>query len=160
VTAPFKADGFRPYVDPMSFRLVVTGGPRFGEPCRGKSFARADAEQAHVWAVLDDVARTHGFDTLVYAERHGAAACAYRWSGWGHLLDEFDRPDFARYGRRAYLRQNEAIVQAGACLLVAFPGGGRFVADLLERAARAGIPLRDERGWRPGAGRVVSGEGG
>ncbi len=159
MTALFKAEGFKPYVGPMSFRVVVCGGPNFGEPCRGKSLARADEEQAHVWAVLDEVSLEHGFDTVVTAGYRGAAACAYRWPARGHLIDQFPA-ETGRRGRRAYLRRNDEIVKAGACLVVAFPGGGRFVADLLAKAAAAGIPLRDERDWRPGAGRVVRGEGG
>jgi len=49
--------------------------------------------------------------------------------------------DWVQYGKSAGPRRNQEMVEAGADLVLSFPGG-RGTADLVARAKRAGIPVR------------------
>ena len=45
------------------------------------------------------------------------------------------------YGRGAGVRRNQKMLDAGADLVIAFPGG-KGTADMVRRAERAGVPVR------------------
>jgi hypothetical protein len=53
--------------------------------------------------------------------------------------------DWERHGKAAGPIRNQAMIDAGADLVIAFPGG-RGTADLIRRARKAGIPVREVEG--------------
>lgn len=108
-------------------RIIVTGGRRYHDT-------------ATIRRVLEEYHQTPP-PTLVHGGAPGAdseAACV------GYLLEwivEAHPADWQRYGRAAGPIRNQQMVDSGADLVIAFPGG-RGTADMVRRARAAGIPVR------------------
>lgn len=108
-------------------RILVTGGRGY----------RDTETVKRVLAAYDDVPRP----TLVHGDASGAdRECAYVAA---YLLEwrvECWPAEWRRLGRRAGPARNQAMVDSGGDVLVAFPGG-RGTADMVRRAEEAGIPV-------------------
>ena len=79
--------------------------------------------------------------TIVHGGAPGADTLAASIDGeaWGcDFKHEVHTADWDRYGRAAGPRRNQEMVDAGADMLIAFPGG-RGTADCVRRAEKAGI---------------------
>jgi predicted Rossmann-fold nucleotide-binding protein len=104
--------------------------------CGGRDYQNADV----IGKALANAAP--GKHTLVHGACRGAdsiAAEIAKARGW---RIEPRYPDTARYGSpRAFHIRNQEMVDAGADLLIAFPGGNG-TADCVRRAKRAGIPVQ------------------
>ncbi len=114
-------------------RVIVTGSRAWPRP----------------WVVegaLEDAATRLGPFTVVHGNcPTGADAQAARWAarrqGLG-VTAEPHRADWARYGRRAGPIRNQAMVQAGAVLVLAFPwGSSAGTRGCMSLAEAAGIPI-------------------
>lgn len=109
-------------------RIIVTGG---------RDYKATDT----ILEVLREY--THFTPTLVHGGAPGAdsearyvAAYILDWA-----TEEF--PADWSQGRKAGPIRNQAMVDAGADLVIAFAGGGRGTADMVRRAKAAGIPVRE-----------------
>ena len=137
-------------------RVIVTGGRDYGELTAGKARAQWVAEVRHVRRVLDEVAEALKVDalcplTVVQGGAAGADRRAREWAEhWRHDVETF-AADWGAHGRAAGPKRNAAMVDAGADLVVAFPGG-RGTASCVALAQAAKLKVRDERGWKPGGG--------
>ena len=84
------------------------------------------------------------FGTLVHGACRGADLTAAEIAAGAGIAVEPHHPPLAAYGApRAFHMRNQQMVDAGADLLVAFPGGNG-TADCVRRAEKAGIPVRRE----------------
>ncbi|MGW9447032.1 DUF2493 domain-containing protein [Bacillus mobilis] len=110
-------------------RIIVTGG-------RDYSDAQTVAKTLSAYAAHPD-----RFHRLVHGGASGAdllaAAVAYTL-GWSV---EIHCADWELHGRGAGPIRNQKMADAGADLLIAFPGG-RGTADMVRRAQAARIPVR------------------
>jgi ABC-type sugar transport system substrate-binding protein len=82
--------------------------------------------------------------TIVQGGAQGADECARQVAATQNFLCETFRAEWDREGNAAGPRRNQRMVNAGADLLVAFPGG-RGTADCVRRARKAGIPVVEMR---------------
>lgn len=108
-------------------RIIVTGGRRY-------------RDTATIRRVLEEYHQTPP-PTLVHGGAPGAdseAACVGYLLGW---IVEAHPADWQRHGRAAGPIRNQQMVDSGADLVIAFPGG-RGTADMVRRARAAGIPVR------------------
>lgn len=109
-------------------RIIVTGGRRYHDT-------------ATIRRVLKEYHQTPP-PTLVHGGAPGADSEAAYVAGY--LLDwrvEEHSADWQRHGRAAGPIRNQQMVNSGADLVIAFPGG-RGTADLIRRARAAGIQVR------------------
>ena len=105
--------------------------------CGGRDYA--DAKR--LAEVLNEVADAHPDFTLVHGGAKGADALAHEWAlGWG-IIEVF-RADWAKHGRAAGPIRNRQMLDAGADLVVAFPGGSG-TADMVRQARARGVPVRE-----------------
>jgi predicted Rossmann-fold nucleotide-binding protein len=111
-------------------RVIVCGG-------------RAYADKAKVATILYKVCgvRSHDDAIIVHGAAPGADTLAAEAAeGWG-LTVEAHPPNVRRYGSPAAFHvRNQKMVDAGADVCVAFPGG-KGTADCVRRARAAGIPV-------------------
>lgn len=85
--------------------------------------------------------------TLVSGGATGADRLAEQYArayGW---TVEVHHADWKTHGRAAGPIRNQKMADAGADLLVAFPGG-RGTADMVRRARKAGIPVQEPIGQK------------
>jgi len=115
-------------------RVIVTGGRNF------------DANE--VLRGLDEAECLRGpFKTIVHGGSGNTDHAASRWALMhGAALQVFDA-DWRGQGRAAGPLRNQKMVEAGADLCVAFPGG-TGTADCVKRAVEAGIDVM----WPCGVG--------
>jgi hypothetical protein len=79
--------------------------------------------------------------TLVHGAARGVDTLATdNAEAWGMTI-EAHRADWRKHGRAAGPRRNQEMIDAGADLLIAFPGG-KGTEDCVARAEAAGIPVR------------------
>ncbi|NOT72488.1 MAG: DUF2493 domain-containing protein [Hyphomicrobium sp.] len=112
-------------------RVIVTGG--------------RDLTDAGLVAFgLDGIRRLVGDFLLVHGGARGADTLANRWAVARGLprpeIHKVDGSDWSRYRGYAGHRRNQAMVDAGALLLVSFPGGNG-TRDCTTRALAAAIPV-------------------
>lgn len=114
-------------------RLIVTG-------------SRAFADRTLVWDALALARWELGPFTLVHGAAPGADTIAAEWVEQHPELqcrEEPHRADWARLGRAAGPVRNQAMVDAGAVLVLAFPlHNSRGTRHCIGRAEAAGIPVR------------------
>lgn len=106
--------------------------------CGGRDYTDADAIRERL-AVLHDA---HS-DAVVI---HGAAPGADSWAGYiagtlGFTVDVHPA-NWARHGKPAGPIRNQEMLDSGADLVIAFPGG-RGTQDMVTRARRAGVPVEE-----------------
>jgi len=108
--------------------VIVTGG-------------RAYADRARVFAVLDAIHAETPIALLRHGCATGADALAQAWAE-EHVPQSYWPADWKKHGNAAGPIRNQAMVDAGADLVVAFPGG-RGTVDCVRRARKAGIPVKE-----------------
>lgn len=115
--------------------VLVTGG-------RDYTDARRVAE-------VMDALSTRADLTLIHGAARGADSLADQWATIRGIPVQRFPADWARFGRSAGIRRNEAMLRGGQPdLVVAFPGG-RGTAHMVRIAREAGIKVRlvdDEAG--------------
>lgn len=104
--------------------------------CGGREYTETDV----VWSVL------HAFDPdrviIVHGDARGADSLADHVArGFGFKTDPHPA-DWQRHGKGAGPIRNQQMLDAGADLVVAFPGG-RGTADMVRRAREAGVPVME-----------------
>jgi hypothetical protein len=105
--------------------------------CGGRDYVDADKVASVLGAVE---AENEKPPTLVHGGSRGADDLADRYArvhGWLIETHAANWPE----GRRAGPLRNQRMVDTGADLLIAFPGG-RGTEDCAKRAEKAGIPVR------------------
>lgn len=109
-------------------RVVFCGGRRY-------------ADAGRVSAVMERLAREHrGRIVIIQGGANGADRLAAQAAMELGLTCETWPADWTRYGRGAGPIRNQAMLDSGADLVVAFPGG-RGTADMVKRARAAGVPV-------------------
>lgn len=109
-------------------RIIICGG-------------RTYADRARVAAVLEEYAAAK--PTIVHGGARGADTLADREARARGLRVETFAAHWDVHGKAAGPIRNEAMVRAGADLVIAF-AGGTGTADCLRRAKQAGIRTRTE----------------
>lgn len=105
-------------------RVAVTGGRDFADPAMVRlALGRLDPS-----AVL-----VHG------AARGADTLSATQWIAWGRRVEAWPA-NWREHGKGAGPRRNQAMVDSGLDLLVAFPGG-KGTADMVARCHKAGVPV-------------------
>lgn len=111
----------------MTLRVIVTGG-------------RSYSDRARVYSVLDFVNRNAGISLLNHGGACGADALAHEWAASRGVSECVHHADWKHYGPSAGPKRNQDMVDHGADLAIAFPGG-KGTHDCLMRCLRAGIDL-------------------
>lgn len=114
-------------------RVIVCGGRDFGAQL-GEHILAYDT----LFALGPDV-------TLVCGGARGADQMAIAWHNITGTPVEVFPADWKKHGRAAGPIRNQQMLDAGADLVIAFPGG-RGTADMVQRARKAGIPVREVQG--------------
>lgn len=107
-------------------RIIVTGGRRYNDRA---TFAQVMEEYADQTP------------TIVHGGMSGADMWGFLWAREKGFPQETFRADWDAHGRAAGPIRNQEMVDAGADLVIAFPGE-RGTADCVRRAEAAGIPVR------------------
>ena len=82
-----------------------------------------------------------GEATLVHGDARGVDTMASRfWTGVLGHASEAHPADWRKHGKAAGPIRNQEMLDAGAHLVIAFPGG-RGTADMVGRARSAGVPV-------------------
>lgn len=107
-------------------RILVTGG--------------RDYEDAMV--IADALATLPVDAVLVHGDARGAdRTAAYIWDQWVQRT-EAHPADWKTHGKAAGAIRNQEMLDSGVDLVVAFPGG-RGTADMVRRARKAGVEVRE-----------------
>lgn len=110
--------------------VIVTGG-------------RDYADRERVYKILDAVREFYGqIDWLKHGGATGADTLADEWAAARGVNAVRFPADWETHGRAAGPIRNQDMVDDGAIVVVAFPGG-RGTADLMKRARRAGITVME-----------------
>lgn len=140
-------------------RVLVTGGRMFGEVARDcppadrpRERARADGEQKLLNFELNRLREEHGPLTVIEggdkSNPRGADRLARDWVVRRRCMATGDLgisepADWPRWGGAAGPIRNQAMLDKHAPQIVlAFPGGAG-TADMVDRAKRAGIPVKE-----------------
>lgn len=110
-------------------RVLVSGG-------------RGYCDVGALYAALDDVHRATPITLLVHGGASGADALAAEWARAHRVTTHVFTADWKRHHASAGPIRNQAMVDAGADLCLAF-AGGRGTADCVRRARKAGILVRE-----------------
>ena len=110
-------------------RIIVCGG-------------RDYANRARVWAVLDVLLAKFGFITVHHGGSRGADALVEQWAIERKVVCRASPANRDKYGRAAVPIRNRQMLDAGADLVVAFPGG-RGTANMIKQARARGVPVRE-----------------
>ena len=123
-------DPRRPVDHPTHLRVLVCGGRNYPDKHR-------------VHAELDQLASEHPMRRLVIISggAQGADAHAETWSSSRRAATVVFRAQWRQFGRSAGPRRNQAMLNYGVDLVLAFPGGPG-TADMVRRAAATGISVR------------------
>ena len=106
-------------------RVIVTGG-------------RDYADRARVFAALDTIHAETPIGCVVQGGARGVDEHADGWTEKSGARSVTLPADWKAHGKAAGPMRNQAMIDAGADLVVAFPGG-RGTADCVRRARAAGI---------------------
>jgi hypothetical protein len=110
-----------------------------------RAWCDADAVGAALVEAWDEALQA-GFDGIVVVHGgcpSGADRMAWEWAAAHDVLVEVHAAAWARHGRAAGPLRNQAMVDAGAVVCLAFPlGVSRGTRDCMARAEAAGIPVR------------------
>jgi hypothetical protein len=131
------------------YRIIVTGG---------RSYDDAQAK-VHVFSVLDEIHAEHGIEMVMHGAcgwklsdsrthirrfMRGADAMAHDWATEKMILVHPYPADWRTHGKGAGRSRNQAMVDVGADLVVAFPGGDG-TANCVALAQKRSLTVRDER---------------
>lgn len=106
----------------------------------------ADAnDHTRIWVVLDRIHAKHpGMVLLHGGSPKGAERIAACWADSRKVTQIAFRPDWARHGKAAPFKRNDALLDILPIGIVVFPGSG-IVDNLADKARRMGIPVLDHR---------------
>jgi hypothetical protein len=100
-----------------------------------------------IWDRLDQVRAKHPDMVLLHGgSPKGAERIAARWADHRKVPQIAFRPDWAKHGRAAPFKRNDAILEVLPIGILAFPGTG-IQANLADKARRLGIKV-----WQSGQG--------
>lgn len=123
----------REYLHGPLYRVLVTG-------------SRDWDKFVLLWETLDGIAAEHGELLIIHGAARGADSYAAGWAEISAYHDHDPNPaDWTRLGKAAGQARNQAMVDKGADVCVAFyknGAGNRGTADCVARAVAAGIPVR------------------
>ncbi len=118
-------------MDERPMRVLVCGGRDFSDRVR-------------LFNALDRIHRKRGVAVIIDGAARGADSLGARWAIERGVASERHPADWARFGKSAGYRRNEAMLDEGAPdLVVAFPGG-RGTAHMVELARSKGFVV-----WQP-----------
>jgi hypothetical protein len=115
-------------------RVIVTGGRHWGEGRGDNGDAACKLTLAAVLEPLRPAVIVQGGCLT------GADMLARWWAKDRGVVSETFSADWGSYGPSAGPRRNTAMIEGGADVVVAFPGG-RGTADCVRKARAAGIPV-------------------
>lgn len=107
--------------------------------CGGRDYA----DRGRVAEALYEIAQVRSRDdaVIVHGDARGADTLAATiGTAWG-LRHEAHPANWAKHGKAAGPIRNQEMIDAGADIVLAFPGGAG-TADCVRRARAAGIPVR------------------
>lgn len=108
-------------------RVIVTGGRNY-------------QDYKAVWRALDFLREQYGIFTVVQGGANGADKFARHWADALRHPSETFAANWGEHGRAAGPIRNQAMLDAGANLVVAFKGG-RGTANMVGIARAAGIEV-------------------
>lgn len=117
-------------------RVIVCGGRDYADAER----VREILDQHVGTLVVSESRNTHYWPVLVHGAAAGADSLADEWANGRDVFVEAYPANWDLHGRAAGPIRNQEMIDLGADLLIAFPGG-RGTADIVKRAVRAGIPV-------------------
>lgn len=114
--------------------------------CGGRDYT----DRARAWEVLDGLLDEFGRQVvIVHGAAHGADALADEWARLCGVQRapfpaewEKYKPDNPRHKNPAGPIRNRQMLDTGADLVIAFPGG-RGTADMVRQARARGVPVRE-----------------
>lgn len=129
---------------------VVTEFDDFGDPTPADD-ARAWREHMELVFALEQIKADKGISVVIHGYAQGADSLARIWVEGtnGEVLHAPFRADWRTHGKAAGPIRNQRMIDEGKPdLVVAFPGG-KGTADMVRRAAAAGLPVVDYRLGKP-----------
>lgn len=106
--------------------------------CGGRDFNNRKI----AYAALDQLDKEYKFDTLIDGMAKGADELGFDWAISRGVVTERYRADWDKFGKSAGPIRNQQMLTEGVPdLVVAFPGGVG-TADMINRAEKAGIPVK------------------
>lgn len=107
--------------------------------CGGRDFR----DKMYGWGWLQAIHLKRGITAIIEGGATGADALAAAWAKLEGVPTERFPADWKAHGRAAGPIRNQQMIDEGKPdLVVAFPGG-RGTADMVRRAKKAGIPVRE-----------------
>lgn len=105
--------------------------------CGGRDYCNKEVIRKH----LEDLKLEHPDAVII----HGAAPGADSWSGYvagtlGFRVEVFPA-DWKKYGKAAGPIRNQQMLDSGADLVIAFPGG-RGTDNMITKATNAGVEVK------------------
>jgi len=116
-------------------RLIVCGGRDFSDYVR-------------MCEVMDRIAAVRPIAMVFHGNARGADSLADRWCRERGVKVFAVPADWAKYGKAAGPKRNQAMLGQGIDLVVAFPGG-RGTEDMVKRAHKAGVLVTRAREKSP-----------
>lgn len=108
--------------------------------CGGRTFSDAESVAAELESYSGSIT------ALINGGAKGADAHALAWAAMRDVPIELYMPDWNRHDRSAGPIRNQRMIDEGKPdLVIAFPGG-RGTADMVGRARKAGIEVREVDG--------------
>ena len=115
---------------PVQFVIAVTGGRRYNDKDK-------------VWKSLDKLLEKYNGDVrLVVGDCTGADALAREWADARNIHKDVFDADWDKLGRAAGPIRNQAMVDFGFDLLMAYPGGFG-TANMIKLTEKKGIPVKE-----------------
>lgn len=107
--------------------------------CGGRNYSDREA----IFSALHDLAEEHGWLTIIEGGASGADSLAREWARL-HYHGLVTMPaDWREYGISAGPMRNEQMIISGKPDLVLAFQGGRGTADMIRRAKKHNIPLKE-----------------
>ena len=106
--------------------------------CGGRDYS----DREKIFTELHTLAEKHGWLTIINGGARGADALAREWATLGHHGLVTIQANWQMHGTGAGPIRNQLMIDGGKPdLVLAFPGG-RGTADMVKKAANAGIEIR------------------
>lgn len=107
--------------------------------CGGRDYA----DRARVWRELDAIDRETPITCIIEGGARGADRYAFHWAVEKQRARQTFAADWQKYRRAAGpIRNQRMLDEAKPDLVVAFPGGDG-TADMVGRARKAGVAMRE-----------------
>ena len=113
---------------PAGTKIAFAGGTEF-------------TDHSTVFHALDRTRTKHPDMVLMHGgSPRGAELIAAKWADTKGVSQVVFRPDWARHGKAAPFKRNDALLEELPIGLIAFPGSG-ITANLVDKARKFGIPV-------------------